>query len=128
MVSPGKAMLVGSQAPLRIVGVQIGTSAEWQPDDAYVLELELNRATDDFEARVFEKEFVQYHRSLRLEYVSIRVYAEVHAVDPTLVIQFLDEFNARIAQRREEAAAAKKRLNAQGEKLLTALTAGLPDD
>lgn len=120
MASPRKPTRVGGTDPLEIVDVRVGTSAEWQSDDPYEVDLGLNRATDDFEARVFEKEFGHY-RNLRLQYDSIRVLAEFGAIDPRLIVEFLDNFNARVAQRRDEATAASERLRAQGQKLLDAL-------
>ncbi len=121
MVSPSKPTRVGGTDPLKVADVRIHTSAEWQADDPYEVSVQLNRATDDFEARVFQKEFGHYRKNLQLEYDSIRVAAEVGAIDPKLIVEFLDNFNARVAQRREEATSARERLRARGQTLLDAL-------
>ncbi|MBS2938567.1 hypothetical protein KDN32_12530 [Nocardioides sp. J2M5] len=122
MPSLRRSTRVGGIEPLAVEDVGVHTRDDYQSGDPYKVVVYFNREVDDFEDRVFRQEFRDTGFSLQQDHIQLS--GEFDRIDPRSVRSFLDGFNTRVAQLREEAAASHERLREQSEKLKRELGQG----
>ena len=112
----------GDTTPLKIVDVHVKHEDGFMMSDRYEIQIVLNRQLDAIETRVARREIALPDFTFGSNYLATtkRTFAEIK---PARVIEFLDEFNARVAQRRGESASAQERVRAMGQQLNDALQA-----
>ncbi len=122
MPSLRRSTRVGGIEPLVIDDVGVHTRDDYQSGDPYKVVVYFNREVDDFEDRVFRQEFRDTGFSLQQDHLQLS--GEFDRIDPRSVRAFLDDFNARVARLREEAAASHERLREKSDKLKRELSQG----